>query len=530
MDQIKTNLEENMHTPPSKNKIQNIKIDDENINLINMYPQKTDEIQDENKSNTKIKTLYIHELETISESSVNSSIINQSLINQEKNSSQKKVNKSNYNSKIILKEKLNFDTINKENVLLKEENDILKANIQVLNEKIQFHQNQISKITKMNKNYESTIDKMNNEISMLNNKLKEKEKIISDYENKISKINELMAKEKKDKNILIHKQKLYSDLSINNNIIENNFKIKRNSFSKNSEINKNLNTNNFNNYCFSTYVNSIPKNIKEQINSSAIIYDINQYNKNKNTKNISIKNLKSNYIFKNYFSNNISNKTRNEINKENHEMKLPNSQKTTATTFYHKKGVPSAVHELNKSNTHSNIIFLMNCKNRNRLDINKNNEAVSCTEMMDEKNKKKINKSNSLLYKIKPIENINNPSNNNINKDFNFKKLNINYKKYFCNHKDNSNLNKYVRKKLNENDQGNLTNNNTRRYNFEKENFDINNLNEINKNGNRTQKEIYSSKSNTIMIFNNISKLRRPKTHGNKLNFHNLTSLNNFND
>ena len=149
--------------------------------------------------------------------------------------------------------------------------------------------------------------------------------------------------------------------------------------------------------------------------------------------------------------------------------------------------------------------------------------------MIEKKDTKRNNKNNSLFCMDKSIES-NNSSNN--NKNLNFKKVNVNYKKYFCNDKDNNNnnLTGYNRKNLRENTKVNLTNNNSRRYNVEKENFVLNNVKNMNKNRTKTQKGLSNSKSNNIIIFNKINKLREPKTYENKLNFDNCASSKNIND
>ena len=136
IDQLETAPQEKTDNPVIKNKHLN---EETNNNLSNIHSQKAEQLKNDTKLNTKTKMLYIPDLESITENSVNSSNFNQSLVNQEKNCIQKiSVNKSN---QILLNEKMNINFIKKENILLKEENQILKRNVQILNEKIQIHQN-----------------------------------------------------------------------------------------------------------------------------------------------------------------------------------------------------------------------------------------------------------------------------------------------------------------------------------------------------------------------------------------------------
>ena len=467
--------EENYQTPTNKNKHLN---NETNNNLTNVKTQNVEKIKDDNKPNPKIKTLYIRELESISDSSINSSNINQSLASQEKNFNQKiTANKTNFNSQVLSNEKINFNMVKKDNILLKEENKILKGKIQILNESIQYNQKQIKKITKINKDYEIRIDKLNKEILALNKKLDEKETIISDYENTIQKINELILK---DKNILVEKEKLVSDLNTNYNI-ENKLELKSNQLSENFETNKNFNLQNLTNYCNRSHNNSQPKNRIKKINSSEVIYDIKRYNKNKRSNNISINNLNSNYIFKNYFSNNTSNNSRNKIVHENRDITFPIFQTINLdNTLYNKNGTSPIPRELTISN--SNMIQY---RTKNWFDFDRSNNVVTNTETIEKKDSKKNIKTKQIFFKNKTNEK--NKSSNN-NKYSNLKKL----------------------QKLYGSNKVTLTSNTSRVYNFEKEKLVISNLIDMKKNGIKKQEKLSQGKSSNIPVLND-NKNKKPK-------------------
>ena len=483
--------EENYQTPTNKNKHLN---NETNNNLTNVKTQNVEKIKDDNKPNPKIKTLYIRELESISDSSINSSNINQSLASQEKNFNQKiTANKTNFNSQVLSNEKINFNMVKKDNILLKEENKILKGKIQILNESIQYNQKQIKKIKKINKDYEIRIDKMNKEILALNKKLDEKETIISDYENTIQKINELILK---DKSILTRKKKLITDINSNNDI-ESNLKLKSNFLLKNFEK-KTLNLQDLNNYCFRNHLGTITKNKKQKLNSPELIYDLKRNNKNKLVKNIKIKNLDSNYIFKNSFSNNSLINSHSKIIQQK---TFPNFKNISLETSYRNKETDPIINELNKSNSNSNTL---KNKRKNLLCLGKNKKPISCNEKLEEKDSKKINKNKSFFCISKSIESSKSSKND----------------KY-------SNINKL--KKLHGKPVISLTSNNSRIFNLEKENFIISNLDDIDKNEIKSQRKLCLNESNNI-LFNKIKDSMSPRRNENKFYYHTLTSFKDIGD
>ena len=488
IDQLEMTPQQKTDKPVIKNEFLT---EQTNNNLTNIHSQKTEQLINDIKSNTKTKVLYIPDLESITDNNVNSGNFNQTLANQQKNFVPKiSVNKSN---QILLNEKMNINFIKKENILLKEENQILKRNVQILNEKIQIHQNQINKIKKINKNYEITIDQMKNEILELHKKLDKKEKIISDYESTIKKINELILK---DKSILTQKKKLITDINSNNDI-ESNLKLKSNFLLKNFEK-KTLNLQDLNNYCFRNHLGTITKNKKQKLNSPELIYDLKRNNKNKLVKNIKIKNLDSNYIFKNSFSNNSLINSHSKIIQQK---TFPNFKNISLETSYRNKETDPIINELNKSNSNSNTL---KNKRKNLLCLGKNKKPISCNEKLEEKDSKKINKNKSFFCISKSIE-----SNKSSKND-----------KY-------SNINKL--KKLHGKPVISLTSNNSRIFNLEKENFIVSNLDDIDKNEIKSQRKLCLNESNNI-LFNKIKDSMSPRRNENKLHYHNLTSFNDVGD
>ena len=415
---INNNLQKNNNYLKSTSKETNIYFAN-NISLNNDISSKNKLKSKNNKNNQK--NFVQHDLETISEKSVTSSNVT-SIINENKgndNSNQNKLNNISY----LAKEEIPTNMINQENILLEKENNILKLNIRILNEKIQLNLNNLNQMRNINKKNKVTIENNVNEILELKNKILKKDELIKNYENKIKKLNEIILN---NKNLLIQKENIITDLKkrLENNYLtyskkinkinhhfcdnynntmkviynENNDIIYGNKATEQNSSNLNKKFNSFNNsniLDINVNLNSAPKIKKYEKNISQLTYSNSSNNSNNNT-DIKLKKFLKKFKFNKSGKFLDSNKnSRNNFSK-NLEYNITNHTNNSSSHIVSKT--------INKILTRPKIKKIIAYDTKNQINLDNKIDVNSKINNIDKKIEAINKNKNRLLFKLKNKE------------------------------------------------------------------------------------------------------------------------------